>query len=828
MQMKDIDLTAYLTSGGAGYAAWGTNGWLPIGSFLGSYDGNNYKISGLKISRYGNSPIGLFGETGDGSTIKNLGVTTVSIDLGVNVGGLVGSNHAVINNCYVTGTINGSASDGGLVGINNDSISNCYSIVTVNGFSHVGGIAGINNSVITNCYVTGSVHSDMGTSGGFVAFNYGTITYCYATGSIIGDLDVGGFVGNNQGPVSNCYSSMTVYGNVNSGGFAGINSSTISKCYSTGNLSSFMQSGYGGLVGRNSGSIVCSYATGSVSGVTDTGGLVGINSGSITNCYSTGTLYGEINSGGLVGTNYGTITYCYANGVITLTPFIQNPGGLVGVNGAGGVVTGSYWDKESTGLTTSSGSDVAYGKTTAEMKTQVTFSNWDFVITPVWKIEAAINNSYPSFVWHNLPETPTAEAPGNISINSFTANWSASEGATKYHLDVATDNAFTNFVSGYDDRNLGNVLSYNVTGLSIGTNYYYRVRGYNVFGSSENSSSMLVTTSKISQVITFTLSGVTYGVAPFTISAVGGASGNPVTFTSSDNSIATCTGTNGETITVLKAGTVKIFADQEGNGSYYAAPRVSQDLTINPKTVTITGVSANNKVYDGTTTAALVNGSLNGVVSPDVVTIIAGTGNFEDKNVGLGKTVVVKGYELTGINATNYSLQSQPSGITADITVRHLEITADDGQNKQVGEPDPVFTYTITSGNLLVDDVLTGTLSRTAGETAGNYPIVIGSLEAGSNYDISFISSNFVIKVLTGIKSPDVDEVGIYPNPTNGILNINTTEGQIVVLNAEGRILIKKLLRGDNIIDLSNQPKGVYILLLTTKSSAYHYKIIRE
>jgi len=53
-----------------------------------------------------------------------------------------------------------------------------------------------------------------------------------------------------------------------------------------------------------------------------------------------------------------------------------------------------------------------------------------------------------------------------ITSTSFTANWSSSTGATSYRLYVATDAAFTNMVTGYNDLNVGNLTSYNVTGLS--------------------------------------------------------------------------------------------------------------------------------------------------------------------------------------------------------------------------------------------------------------------------------------------------------------------------------------------------------------------------
>jgi hypothetical protein len=46
---------------------------------------------------------------------------------------------------------------------------------------------------------------------------------------------------------------------------------------------------------------------------------------------------------------------------------------------------------------------------------------------------------------------------------------------------------FASYVPGYQDRNVGNVTSQNVTGLAANTFYYYRVRAYNGNGTSPNS-----------------------------------------------------------------------------------------------------------------------------------------------------------------------------------------------------------------------------------------------------------------------------------------------------------------------------------------------------
>jgi murein DD-endopeptidase MepM/ murein hydrolase activator NlpD len=92
-----------------------------------------------------------------------------------------------------------------------------------------------------------------------------------------------------------------------------------------------------------------------------------------------------------------------------------------------------------------------------------------------------------------VPSAPVASAATSVTSSGFTANWGSLSNATGYRLDVSTNNGFGNFVSGYQDLDVGNATNPPVTGLSASTTYYYRARAYNLSGTSTNSGTITVT-----------------------------------------------------------------------------------------------------------------------------------------------------------------------------------------------------------------------------------------------------------------------------------------------------------------------------------------------
>jgi hypothetical protein len=258
---------------------------------------------------------------------------------------------------------------------------------------------------------------------------------------------------------------------------------------------------------------------------------------------------------------------------------------------------------------------------------------------------------------------------------------------------------------------------------------------------------LVISSALANQTITFNaLSDNTYGDADYNLTATA-SSGLPVSYISSDPTIATI---SGSTVHIIKAGTVTITAQQAGNTSFNAAVNVDQPLTIDQKTLTVTGASASNKTYDGGVAATITGSLLIGIVGSDDVTVIQ-SGTFTDPNVATA-IQVTSTLTLSGSTAANYIL-TQPTGLVADITP--LTITANIVINNKIydGGVTAVIAGTpILTGVLAADqsNVSVGgtVLANFADPVVGtSKPVTLSSL-----YNLSGLASgNYLLSQPTGL-----------------------------------------------------------------------------
>ena len=190
----------------------------------------------------------------------------------------------------------------------------------------------------------------------------------------------------------------------------------------------------------------------------------------------------------------------------------------------------------------------------------------------------------------------------------------------------------------------------------------------------------------------------------------------------------------------------------------YATKTLTAKMTINPVDLTVTGMTAQNKEYDGTTNAVITGGQLNGVIADDDVDATFPTsGVFASQNVGTGISVTFDALELKGTDKANYTL-TQPAALKADITAKTIGVAAQPAQ-KFEGQADPELKYNV-NGTLVNGDAFSGALSREAGEEPGEYAITQGTLTLGSNYKIDFTGAKLTILEV------NVTRIEVTKNPT--------------------------------------------------------------
>ena len=245
--------------------------------------------------------------------------------------------------------------------------------------------------------------------------------------SINGYQEVGALVGlaDQWVDIINCHSSGTVSGNRNAGGLAGWGQRTnFLKCSSSANVemnNTSNASYHGGLIGHISSSSIVkeSFATGNVSGRGHVGGFLGAAgwSSQVENCFARGNVESDISNpmiGGLIGEVWNAgVRNSYSTGIVDMTGVSSDYGGLVGnkTSTSNFFDEDNFWDTQTSGLASS---EMGTGKTTGEMKTQSTFSNWDFAT--IWGISPSINNGYPHLVAQLLCTDPAiTECPGPIT-----------------------------------------------------------------------------------------------------------------------------------------------------------------------------------------------------------------------------------------------------------------------------------------------------------------------------------------------------------------------------------------------------------------------------
>jgi hypothetical protein len=185
----------------------------------------------------------------------------------------------------------------------------------------------------------------------------------------------------------------------------------------------------------------------------------------------------------------------------------------------------------------------------------------------------------------------------------------------------------------------------------------------------------------------------------------------------------------------------------------YTTPTLN--YTIDPMALT-GNITASDRIYDGTTAAAISSRSLSGVIGSDDVIYTGGTATFANKNAGTAKVVTATGLGLSGADAGNYTVNATAT-TTANITPAPLVITANDA-SRPANTPNPPFSATysgLVGGETpaVLNGVLAFSTPATQTSPVGIYPITPYGQSSG-NYAISYVDGKLTIQGIPVVTLP--------------------------------------------------------------------------
>ncbi|MFM6980011.1 MAG: MBG domain-containing protein, partial [Micrococcales bacterium] len=327
---------------------------------------------------------------------------------------------------------------------------------------------------------------------------------------------------------------------------------------------------------------------------------------------------------------------------------------------------------------------------------------------------------------------------------------------------------------GYDDElslhctigtlNAVHVDTYTVTGSAAGFNK----------GSADNYSIVILDG-------TYTITKRTVRVTADNLSKTYGEANPELTYTlHSDDSLVAGDSFSGVLSSArVHVGTGSIVQNTLALSSDYTLEFTAGTMTVTKRAITVT-MADDTKVY--------------GQADPDLTecSLTTGTLAYSDQLDGfcngqrLNTSNHVGEYAITATDATWTIGSSSDYQITVTagkfvITPKHVTVEAIAG-TKVYGHINPGYGYQLASGSALeAGDGFTGALSRVAGEDVSTYALTLGYLTLGADYQINFVSADFVITKrsitvqLTGASKTYGDD-----NPDLTLCSITELEESIV------------------------------------------------
>jgi filamentous hemagglutinin family protein len=419
-----------------------------------------------------------------------------------------------------------------------------------------------------------------------------------------------------------------------------------------------------------------------------------------------------------------------SNGILTITPKALT---------ADVIANNKTYDGSAIGTGTVTLSGVVAGDTVDTVGTTFTFSDKNAGIGKTVTIaNTALTGTDASNYTFTIPASALADILKKALTASVTANNKTYDGST-----TGTGAVVLNGVVGGDVVGTSGTV-FTFSDKNAGAGKTVAVAGTSLIGAGAGNYTLTVPASAFADILkkaltaNVTADNKTYdgtAAATGTVTLNGIVSGDTVGTSGTTFAFADKNAGNGKTVNV--GGTALTGADA-ANYTFTIPANAFADIL---KKAISASVTANNKIYDGTTSGTGIV-TLNGVVSGDAVGTTGTTFTFADKNAATGKTVAVAGTSLSGADAGNYTF-TIPASALADILKKAItaNVTADnktyDGTTTGTGavtlngvvSGDTVgisgTTFAFADKNAGTDKTVSVGGTTLTGADAGNYTVTV-------------------------------------------------------------------------------------------------------
>ena len=444
-------------------------------------------------------------------------------------------------------------------------------------------------------------------------------------------------------------------------------------------------------------------------------------------------------------------------------------------------------------------------------------------------------------------------APKEVKVSGITVDNKGYDGKTD--AEISSKGTLTGAVDGDDldydvtnakfiNENVGNSIMVTFTVALTGT----KAENYMLASDSQKSATASITPGEIKPALT--VANYVYGGAAEP-SVEGNLGGGAVTYYYNTND-SNSGGTEWTKDVKLNVGTYYMYAQIAASDNYKAGTTAAVKFTVVPKQVTVSGITAADKDYDGKTDAVLdaAKATIDGMVAGDDLTVTAG-GAFENADAGKDKTVKISNLELVGDDAGNYVLADtgNQETATAAISPKETAITAAAVEDKIYdGNAEAVVTnVTIAgvNGDLVKDtdfEIISASFPdadadesnadvninvKLIGDAANNYKLTNGAYTAVSAAKINKAANTISSSDVTAVYGDAVKKIPVS-NAIGDVTYDVTNGSDVVSVDENGKLTILKAGKAEIKISAAgnaNYEAGNAVIAVTVAKKAVTIKV---